>query len=446
MRFSYLKQIVDYMQQFDRIVAVYRYDDSTVRFIFNHENSWNFEMQRGNSTISLGETVNRGKVYQAPFDILLAKRFNRSTIQSVKLHNNDKIIRITVNTSGSYKSETTIIQLEFTGKHTNAILLDKDDIVLEALRHIDENVSTRSVRVGQKLGELPSAPYTPQYYPIENIREFLVNEFCTRNKDKLQRLKKEKKALLEKRLFQLHKHLNELEEESTLMEESQLLQHNGHLVLANLEAIKPYKRFAELINFDGSPIILELPFECSSASGFANTLFKRSKKAKQKAIGLYQERTNLEGKIRHHELFLQTLEEASNPEEIALLFPEKRSGSKLKTSDSIAEFWIEGVKVSLGKSEKGNIELLRNAKAKDIWMHLKDRPSAHVVISTDKQQLPDRLLEAAAKLCVDFSVFEKGRYLVDYTPRREVKIVEGANVLYMNYKTLYVEKIGTIST
>jgi len=96
----------------------------------------------------------------------------------------------------------------------------------------------------------------------------------------------------------------------------------------------------------------------------------------------------------------------------------------------------------LGKSEKGNIELLKNAKARDIWMHLKDRPSAHVVISTDKQQLPQCLLETAAKLCVDFSVFEKGRYLVDYTPRREVKMQEGANVLYTNYKTLSIEKTG----
>lgn len=73
-------------------------------------------------------------------------------------------------------------------------------------------------------------------------------------------------------------------------------------------------------------------------------------------------------------------------------------------------------------------------------MHLKDIPSAHVIISTDKQQLPASLLETAAKLCVDFSVFEKGKYLVDYTSRREVKIQEGANVLYTKYNTLAVEK------
>jgi len=96
--------------------------------------------------------------------------------------------------------------------------------------------------------------------------------------------------------------------------------------------------------------------------------------------------------------------------------------------------------VSLGKSERGNTELLRKARSRDVWLHLKDRPSAHVIITTDKQELPMRILEAAAKLCVNFSVFEKGLYLVDYTPRREVRIQEGANVLYTQYKTLSIEK------
>ena len=97
--------------------------------------------------------------------------------------------------------------------------------------------------------------------------------------------------------------------------------------------------------------------------------------------------------------------------------------------------------MQLGKNEKGNIELLKRAKAKDVWLHLKDIASAHVIISTDKQNLPMSVIESAAKLCVNFSVFEKSSYLVDYTARREVKVQERANVLYYNYKTLRVEKM-----
>jgi len=440
MRYSYLKQIVPYMRQFQRISAAYRFSDTGIRIVFDRDEEWNFEMQRGDSAIYIGDSSGRGKMYQAPFDILLSKRFNRSAIQSVELHNNDKIIRITVTQEGTYKSETTILQFEFTGKHTNAIILDKDEIVLEALRHIDADVSTRSIRVGQKLAEPPPIPFIPKEYPIGDVREFLVSECRRRSAEKLQRLKHEKTVLLQKRLIHLKKHLDDLENEDDLNAQSREAQHAGHLLLANLEAIKPYAESVELNDFDGTPIRLQLPAGCVTPAKCADSFFRRSKKLKQKAVGLYRERRSLEEKIRHLELFIHTIEEAATPEEITLLFPPKNAVSRLKTSDSIAEFWIEGVKVSLGKSEKGNIELLKNAKARDIWMHLKDRPSAHVVITTDKQQLPSRLLEAAAKLCVDFSVFEKGRYLVDYTPRREVKIQDGANVLYTNYKTINIEK------
>jgi predicted ribosome quality control (RQC) complex YloA/Tae2 family protein len=440
MRHSYLKQIVQHMQRFTQIGSIYRLSDTALRIVFDRENSWNFDMRRGDPLITIDAEATRGKMYQAPFDVLLAKRLNRSSIQSITLHNNDKIIRIVTTTNGSYKSETTILQLEFTGKYTNAILLDKDETVLEALRHIEGDVSSRTVRVGQLLTNPPPPPYIPKDYPLEDVEAFLVAEHKQNADDKLKRLKDEKALLLQKRSETLHRHLASLEKEDALMAESEYTRHLGHLILAQLDRIVPYEREAKLEDFDGTLITVALPEGYSNAASIAQYFFRRSKKAKQKGVGLHKERDNLEEKIHHIELFIQTIKDASTPEEIALLFPKKIGGSKRKTSDTIAEFWIEGVKVSLGKSEKGNIELLHNAKARDIWMHLKDRPSAHVIITTDKQQLPDKLLEVAAKLCVDFSVFEKGAYLVDYTPRREVKIVEGANVLYTNYKTLGVNK------
>jgi len=39
---------------------------------------------------------------------------------------------------------------------------------------------------------------------------------------------------------------------------------------------------------------------------------------------------------------------------------------KVKTNDSIETFWIEGYKVSLGKNEKGNIELTSKCKKQKI--------------------------------------------------------------------------------
>jgi predicted ribosome quality control (RQC) complex YloA/Tae2 family protein len=444
MRFSHLEQIVQYLQHFKQINNAYRLSDTQIRLVFDNNTVLTFEMRRDNPGIFMAPTAERGKVYQAPFDVLLAKRFARSTIQSVTLHHNDKLIRIVVSQSGSYKSEITMLQLEFTGKHTNAILLDRDEKVLEALRHVDSEVSIRTVRVGQTLLNPPSPSFTPKPYPIEDIKQFLQDAYANYSHGVLERLKGEKSALMVKRLDQLKTHLLHLEDEGLLTQEALRFQHAGHLILANIQKIKGYETHLKLDDFDGTPFEFEVPSGCKDASSMAQLFFKRSKKTKQKALGLYKERENLEEKIRHIALFIQTIGEAKSPEEIALLFPPKAVGTKakptFKPSDSVAEFWVEGHKVSLGKSEKGNIQLLQNSRARDVWMHLKDRPSAHVIITTDKQQLSDNILQAAAKLCVDFSVFEKGRYLVDYTPRRDVKVQSKANVLYTDAKTIIVDK------
>jgi predicted ribosome quality control (RQC) complex YloA/Tae2 family protein len=63
-----------------------------------------------------------------------------------------------------------------------------------------------------------------------------------------------------------------------------------------------------------------------------------------------------------------------------------------------------------------------------------------VIVNTNKKSLPDTLIEFCAKICVEFSVSQAGDYLVDYTKRSNVKVQSGANVLYVNYKTISIKK------
>jgi len=154
---------------------------------------------------------------------------------------------------------------------------------------------------------------------------------------------------------------------------------------------------------------------------------------------LYIQKESLKSKIKHTELFIHTVEYAKESSKIELLFPKQPKSKKIKIDDSIETFYVEGYKIQLGKNERGNITLLGNARARDIWLHLKDAPSTHVIITTDKQNVPMGIIESAARLCVDFTSTSKDRYLVDYTPRREVTIQSGANVLYNKYKTIEVD-------
>lgn len=441
MKLSHLRQIADFMQPFRNIKAVHRIADTVIKMVFDKDETLYFDMHKGDSAIYMSEApLGRTKVYQAPFDIVLSKRINRTEITAVTLVNNDKILRIETVQSGAYKTSKTALQLEFTGKTTNAIILDENDVVLEALRHVDAMSSYRIVKVGYELLPPPPPPYTAKTYPIEDVRTFLYDTYRSRLEKRLDTLKKQKVAQLRKKLDKLQQRYDSLDDEATLEQEMRTMQTYGNLVLANMYRIKPYMQQVELHDFEGHPVTLHFPANLPSASAISDHFFSRAKKAKQRAANLHIERRSLEEKSEHLRHFIRIVEDARDIAAVTMLFPPQTRESKQQQSDAVETFWVEGYKIMLGKSEKGNIELLQKARAKDIWLHLKERPSCHVIIVTDKQNVPEHVIEAAAKLCVDFTLFEKGRYLVDYTPRREVKIQEGANVLYYKYRTLQIDK------
>ncbi len=439
MKLSYLKQIINYLQNFTKISAMHRVSDTIVKIVFDKSDAVYFNMQRSNSSIFKCREYPRSKVYNAPFDVILAKRFNRANILRVGLLNNDKIIRIKTSLTSTYKEEITYLQIEFTGKYTNVIILDENNIVLEALRHVDLFSSFREVRVGQQLLDVPPAPFVAKKYPLEDVEKFLYEVYEKEQNKKLESLKKQKIALLSKKLKKLQKLYEKLDSKETLEKEAKKSEYLGNLVLSNVQNIKPYVTEVELNDYDNSIVHVTLQKAFATPFMISEMFFSKSKKAKQRSKHLYIEEESLRSKIGHLELFINVVQEAKNVAKIELLFPKKVQNKKIKHNDSIEIFWIEGYKVQLGKNEKGNIELLKNARAKDIWLHMRERPSAHVIITTDKQNLPQNIILAAARLCVEFSTASKDRFLVDYTPRREVTIQNGANVLYNKYKTIEVD-------
>ncbi len=213
MKLSHLKQIKNYLENFQKISAIYRVSDTIIKVAFDKNDEVYFEMQRSNSKIFKCASYARSKVYNAPFDVLLSKRFNRANILSVELINEDKILRFKTSVSSAYKEEITLLQFEFTGKYTNVIILDENEIVLEALRHVDLFSSFREVRVGQKLLNVPTAPYVAKEYPLEDVEKFLHDEYADDIEAKLESLKKQKLSFLGKKLKKLQKLYASLEDE-----------------------------------------------------------------------------------------------------------------------------------------------------------------------------------------------------------------------------------------
>ena len=441
MKLSHLRQIVEYLQGVKHINAIHRISDSVIKIVFDRDNVFYFNMQKGNAYISKCENeVRRSKVYNAPFDVILSKRFNRAQVENIELYNDDKIIRMKTSISGAYKSENSWLQLEFTGKTTNAIILEENEVILEALRHVDAFSSYRIIKVGQTLVPPPALPFEPKEYPLESVEAFLFETCEKEQSHRLNALKKQKSAFITKKLQKLERLYGKLDDEVILSAEVEKLQHYGNLVLSNLHNIKPYQSVLKLQDYDGSNVDVEVDAKISVPSRYSDYLFRRAKKSKQKAKNLYIEREGLEGKIKHLKHFLDIIDKARDVASINLLFPPRQQMKKEKPNKSYDVFWVEGYKILLGKSERGNIALLENSRAKDIWFHMQGRPSAHVIVVTDKKNIPESVIHEAAGLCVDFTMFENGTYLVDYTQRRNVAIQDGANVHYVEYKTVDIIK------
>ena len=441
MKYFLLKEIVNYLKENAQIIkSIRRIDNNLIITEFNNKNILYFDISKGNATIFKHKKIlSSKKDFNAPFDVSLQKRFSNSKIENIELYNDDKILNIKVNSSSSYKKLTTILQLEFTGKHTNIIILDENRVVIEALRHVDEFSSSRVVKVGHKLDEIPKQSFVPKIEIIPNIEEYLYEIYEKREQENLENLKKQKISLIEKKAKKLKMTIDSLPKKEELELESNSLYEKANLILSNLHNLKPYQKSFKVYNYEGNEIEIDLEGK-ASASKYSNDLFKKAKRAKQKASNISLEKDNLTEKLEFLLRLIQNIKNANSLEDCEFLYPKKEKNQiKTKKSQQCESFFFEGFKIMLGTSERENIYLLENSKASDFWFHLKDRPSCHVIVQNTKKELPDSVVNKAATLCAKFSVDYSGVYEVDFTQRRNVKIQSGANVLYNPYTTTVVK-------
>ncbi len=399
-------------------------------------------MTRGESFVYKSESKRPLQSYNAPFDTLLHTLLSGSKLLNIEVPKNDRIIRLTLAPKSSYKDKRIVLQFEFTGRHTNAILLDENEVIIEALRHIDADSSFRVIRPGVELLAIPPFNRKEEIKEIENIDDHLSQKYLDFETKRVNGLKKQKLLMVKKRKEKLQKLLDKLANPKSLAEDEKKFQNYGSIVLSNLYQIKPYDKKLETYDFEGNPINIKLPAK-TVPNRMSEYFFNQAKKTRKKAKNIHLEEENLSSKINFYNNMYHAITQAKDSHELELLVPKRAKAQRKKEKLKECElFWIDDYKVLIGRNSKENQALLKIAKSNDIWMHIRDIPSSHLIIKTDKQNLPDSVIEKAAKLCVDFSLSQAGDYEVDYTKRRFVKIQEGSNVEYDKYKTIRVRKEG----
>jgi len=434
--------IAQHLKNFTFISRARRIENNTIELSFNKNEAYFFNMTRGNSFIYKNLSARPLQSFNAPFDNLLHTLVSSATILNIEVPKDERVIRFTFSPKSAYKEQKILLQFEFTGRHTNAILIDDNEVTIEALRHIDANASFRVIRPGVELLSIPSFERIEKVEVLGDIDAYLSQKYSDFEVKRVQTLKQQKLLSVAKKQEKLKKLLTKLPNAKTLEEEMQKYQNYGNIILANLYQIKAYDKSLKTYDFEGHEVTINLP-KGIVPNRMSEYFFNQAKRAKSKSKNIHIEEENLTTKLHFYNNMYYAIEQAKTTTELELLVPKKAKAQRKKEKIKECElFWIDDYKVLIGRNAKENQALLKIAKSNDLWMHIRDIPSSHLIIKTDKQNLPEMVIKKAAKLCVDFSLTQAGDYDVDYCKRRFVKIQEGASVEYDKYQTVRVRKEG----
>lgn len=409
------------------------------------------DLSRGESSAYIAPSpLIAAKKYSAPFDIVLS-RLNGAEILSCEVVGEDRILRLHLDIRSAYKREEAYLQLEFCGKHTNAIILDSRFVVLEALRHISPLKSTRPIKIHSPLPPMPHNPNPPKSncqdfgndfsaqatQVAQTIKEMLLSNYAKKSQKSLQLAKSALLAKLTKQKHTLQAKLDSLQSPDELEERAKNLNADATLALAHISRIKPYTKEVILPSLDtADERTISLP-KAPTPQEAINQMFRESKKLAKRAKNIHLESSNLESKIAFVSQEIDFVKSTQNLDTLKILKPKK---TKTKDAQVGRTLFIEGFKLSIGRNKSENKTLLENARADDMWLHIRDVPSSHLFIHCGKQALPETILQKAGEILVGMCAKGEGDFFIDYTRRRFVKVGEGANVVYAKQKSFFVRK------
>ena len=425
-----LKKIAELIKTKKIIKKAFRVDENLILMQMD-EDRFYFDLTKGSGDIYINIDYPLVKKFKAPFDIVLERKFTKAKILDAV--SKERILTIIVENKNNFKSEIVKIRFEFTGRYTNAIILDEEDRIIEALRHISENLSSRVVKPGIKLQELPPVEIKEKVFEVDDLEKYTQELFKKKYENRLRQKKESILNRINKKIKEIEKKLNSIENKDKLLEKSQKYKTFADVAMVNLYKIKPFEKEFKTKDFEGRDITIPVP-NLKNIREIGNYYYKLSKKMRQKAKNIEIEKNYLKEQLNFLKNYKKLVENATNLAELNIYKPTKK---EKKEDENIAKFMYDDYMIMVGKNEKGNIKLLKQANANDYWLHIKNYPGAHVIIKNNKLQIPQKVIQKAAKLAVAFSGKDEGE--VDYTKRKFVKVKEKANVEYGKYSTIKVK-------
>ncbi|PDX23588.1 NFACT family protein, partial [Helicobacter pylori] len=286
------------------------------------------------------------------------------------------------------------------------------------------------------LGVLPPNIYEHQEEDLDfkDLLEILEKDFLFYQHKELEHKKNQIIKRLNAQKERLKEKLENLEDPKNLQLEAKELQTQAQLLLTYQHLIHKHESRVVLKDFEDKECAIEID-KSMPLNAFINKKFTLSKKKKQKSQFLYLEEENLKEKIAFKENQINYVKGAQEESVLEMFMPVKNS--KIKRPMSGYEvLYYKDFKIGLGKNQKENIKLLQDARANDLWMHVRNIPGSHLIVFCQKNVPKDEVIMELAKMLIKMQKDAFNSYEIDYTQRKFVKIIKGANVIYSKYRTI----------
>ncbi len=254
---------------------------------------------------------------------------------------------------------------------------------------------------------------------------------------------------------QLDKLVHTRQKQQTTMEQAKKAEDyktRGDLITANIYRItRGQKTLVAQDYITGDTVVIELDSRLSPAAN-AQHQYKRYNKLRQSLDITASRMAQTSSDIAFLESVQVSIDASETHDELAEIefelskagfMPKKYAAVRTTQTPSQPHKFVssDGMTILAGKNNRQNDLLtMKTAAPDDIWLHTKDIPGAHVIITNIKVQIPDTTLFEAATIAATLSKAKGGaKVSVDYAPRKNVRKPNGAKpgmVVYDGYNTI----------
>lgn len=288
--------------------------------------------------------------------------------------------------------------------------------------------------------------------PSQAIDEYYLSRAV---KDKFSQKKNDMIKHVKTKIEKCKKKITIQENKLSDVKDMDMLKIYGELLTANLYSIKDKVSSVDVKNYyseDYATITIPLDIN-KSASDNTQMYFKKYAKAKNTFVAADSMIKKFRLELEYLEGLLFQLEENDNDNELNEIkeelisegiFLERKKTRRSNTPSKPHEFISsDGFLILVGKNNRQNDRLTFKLTARhDIWLHTQKIHGSHVVIRTEKKDVPDTTLIEAGSIAAFFSKAKDDNNIpVDYTTIKYVKKPSNAKpgfVIYENFKTIIV--------